>query len=104
MAQWLVQQDGNSVAEFIARLSSERDFDEATALIKLLAAHGNRLGAPRSRALGDGLFELRGKQVRIFYVFRSGKRIVLLDGMTKKRDAIPGDVLRRIRARARQVP
>ena len=31
--------------------------------------------------------------MRIFYTFRPGRRIVLLDGIVKKRDQIPRDVL-----------
>jgi hypothetical protein len=47
--------------------------------------------------LGDGLFELRGKQVRLFYVFLPGRLIVLLDGEVKKRDDIPPRTLARMR-------
>lgn len=47
----------------------ERDKAEAIALIKLLEEQGNGLKRPHSRALGSGLFELRGRQVRIFYMF-----------------------------------
>jgi len=58
---------------------------------------------PHSRSLGEGLNELRGKQVRIFYVFRPQRRIVLLDGMVKKRDDIPAAVLKRLRQLQREV-
>jgi hypothetical protein len=44
-----------------------------------------------------GLFELRGHQVRIFYMFLPGRRVVLLDGMIKKQDEIPPEVLKRVR-------
>ena len=64
---------------FIRRLCG-RDRIEAVALVKLLEEQGNRLRRPQSAALGDGLFELRGKQVRLFYVFQPGRVIVLLDG------------------------
>jgi hypothetical protein len=50
-----------------------------------------------SQALGDGLFELRGKEVRIFYVFVPGRAIVLLDGQIKKRDDIPKRTRDRLR-------
>jgi hypothetical protein len=49
------------------------------------------------REFETGLFELRGHQVRIFYMFRPGRRIVLLDGIIKKQDAIPRDVVKRMR-------
>ncbi len=44
-----------------------------------------------------GLFELRGKEVRLFYRFRPGRRVVLLDGEIKKRNEIPKRVLARVR-------
>jgi hypothetical protein len=52
---------------------------------------------PTRKLVDAGLFELRGHQVRIFYTFRPGRRIVLLDGMIKKRDDIPRAVLKRVR-------
>jgi hypothetical protein len=72
---------------------------EAFALIKLLQQRGSLLRRPHSAALGEGLFELRGPRhgVRIFYVFKPGKRIVLLDGMVKKQDRIPPAALQRMR-------
>jgi len=103
VAGWEVQEHRTRVREFVAGLTDDRAFDEATALIKLLAERGNLLREPRSKPLGDGLFELRGKQVRIFYTFRPGQRIVLLDGMIKKRNDIPPEVVKRVRALQKQV-
>ena len=70
---------------------------EAVALIKLAEALGSKLREPHSKALGGGLFELRRNQVRLFYVFEPGYVIRLLDGMVKKQDRIPADVLARVR-------
>jgi len=92
-----------AVSDFISALGDDRAFDEAAALIKLVRERGNALREPRSKSLGDGLFELRGKQVRIFYVFRPGRRIVLLDGMVKKRDDIPRDPIQRFRQLRKEV-
>jgi hypothetical protein len=75
-----------------------RDKAEAIALVKLLEEQGNLLRRPHSGTLGEGLFELRGKQVRIFYTFLPKRVIVLLDGMIKKQVAIPAKVLDRMRA------
>jgi hypothetical protein len=83
------------VQAFVKELTGQ-DKVEALALIKLLEEQGNALRRPHSGALGDGLFELRGKQVRIFYMFLPGRVIVLLDGMIKKQDAIPDHILRRV--------
>jgi hypothetical protein len=100
---WTVEELGTRVRDFIASLADDRAFDETAALIKLLQGFGNLLGPPRSKPLGGGLFELRGKQVRIFYVFRPGRRVVLLDGIIKKRNDIPGDVLKRLRQLQKEV-
>jgi len=80
-----------------------RDQAEAIALVKLLEERGNTLRRPHSGALGDGLFELRGKQVRIFYMFLPNRVVVLLDGETKKRDDIPVKTLERVRSCQKEV-
>ena len=69
------------------------------ALVAALRERGNLLRPPHSKALGDGLFELRSLKhaVRVFYMFLPSRQIVLLDGIVKKRDDIPAAVLRRIR-------
>lgn len=97
MARWEVEEHGTRVRDFISGLTDVRAFDEGAALIKLVRERGNLLRKPRSAPLGGGLFELRGEQVRIFYIFRPRHRIVLLDGMVKKRNDIPHDVLERVR-------
>lgn len=60
--------------------------------VKLLRQYGNRLGLPQSKALRDGLYELRikGKQeIRIFYCFTFGKNIILLHIFKKQTQQIP---------------
>lgn len=84
------------VWSFIRGLTG-RDRVEAIALVKLLEEQGNQLRRPHSGVLGDGLFELRGKQVRIFYMFLPRRVIVLLAGEIKKRDAIPAKTLAPVR-------
>jgi len=90
------------VSEWIAGLSLE---DKARALrfINLLEEQGNKIGMPRSRSLGEGLFELRfplGRQDRrIAYRFSAGGRIVLLTVFRKQRQ-----VERKEIARARAAP
>ena len=72
---------------------------EAVACLRLVLERGAALRLPHSRALGRGLFELRGRTsgVRLFYLFRPGSRIVLLDGLVKKRDDIPAAFMTRLR-------
>jgi hypothetical protein len=87
---------------FIAGLEG-RNRAEAIALVKLLEERGSSLRRPHSGALGGGLFELRGKEVRLFYTFRPGRRAVLLDGEIKKRNEIPKRVLKRVRGYLRDI-
>ena len=64
-------------------------FDSVLHHVERLAERGNLLRMPASRALGDGLFELRFDMLRgawrITYFFASGRRIVLLTVFQKQR-------------------
>lgn len=84
------------VRTFIAGLPPDAKA-EAIALIKLAERLGNKLREPHSKALGDGLFEFRRNQVRLFYMFEPSQIIRLLGGMVKKQDRIPADVLAQMR-------
>lgn len=104
---WLIDEyrdaSGKShIRKFLSNLKG-RDKVEAWALIKLLGERGNQIRPPKSGTLGEGLFELRGHQVRIFYMFRPGRRITLLDGIVKKQDKIPSKVLERMRKYQREI-
>ena len=104
---WVVEEVTTSAGrsrlrEFIEGLTLE-DKEEAAALIRALSVRGNRMREPDSKSLGQGLFELRGAQVRIFYTFRSGRRIILLGGLVKKRGNIPAAVLGHMRKLAKEV-
>jgi hypothetical protein len=109
MPEWKIEdyKDGNGhspIREFIDGLNDARAKKEAAALIKALRVRGNKMRAPASEPLGERLFELRGNQVRIFYTFRPGGRIFLIDGIIKKRDKIPMDVLARVRKIEKEIP
>src|SRR5579864_3997865 len=100
---WPIEEYRGALRNFMARLVDRRDYSDTAALLELLKTHGNQLGLPQSRSIGEGLFELRGRQVRLFYVFRPGRRIVILGGIIKKRSDIPHQVLNRMRKLAKQV-
>jgi hypothetical protein len=91
------------ILSFLDSLSAE-DQAHAAALIELLRERGNTLREPESKALGEGLFELRRKRIRMFFVFRPGRRALLIDGIVKKRRDIPPDVLERMRKLADKIP
>jgi predicted XRE-type DNA-binding protein len=67
-APWIVdvyetEQGERPALRFLQGLQG-RNEAEAVALVKLLQERGNSLRRPQSGALGEGLFELRGKEVR----------------------------------------
>lgn len=62
-------------------------------LTDMMQAFGANLGMPHTRALSDGLFELRvkGKEgiARVFYCTLKGRRILMLHGFIKKSEKTP---------------
>lgn len=76
-------------------------------LIELLAVHGPMLRLPHSRAMGDGLFELRprGKSGigRAFYCFIADRRIIIVHVFIKKTQQTPDKELKIARKRAKEV-
>ena len=76
-------------------------------LIELLAEHGPDLRLPHSRAMGDGLFEIRprGREGigRALYCFRLGRRIVVLHAFIKKTAQTPERDLKLARKRLKEI-
>ena len=76
-------------------------------LIELLVEHGPNLRLPHSKALGEGLFELRprGKAGigRSFYCFLVGKRIVVVHAFIKKTQQTPEHDLKLARKRVKEL-
>lgn len=76
-------------------------------LVDLVAEHGPMLRLPHSRAMGDGLFELRPKGRsgigRAFYCYVVGRRVVVLHAFIKKTQKTPDRELKIARKRATQV-
>lgn len=62
-------------------------------LLELLQEFGANLRLPHSRAMGNGLFELRPKGVegigRVFYCTQAGKSLVVLHSFVKKTQSTP---------------
>ena len=76
-------------------------------LIGLMQEHGADLRLPHSRAMGDGLFELRCKGTegigRAFYCTVVGRRIVIVHSLIKKTQETPQADLRLARKRVKEV-
>src|SRR6266481_1450923 len=82
------------------------DPDDFAAVLAGLAKLRNRQyhREPLSKALGDGLFELRhvGKlNTRVLWFFRKGRRIIAVHGVRNKSQAIPARDLETARERMR---
>lgn len=65
--------------------------------LERIEIHGANLGMPHTRAMGDGLFELRVKAEegisRVFYCTVKGKKVILLHYFIKKTNKTPiGDL------------
>jgi phage-related protein len=85
----------NDIQDFILKLETSV-IVRIDHMINRLGMYGNELKMPHSKALGNGLFELRilgKKQVRIIYTFHEGAA-VLLHAFVKKSWTIPGKELR----------
>ena len=76
-------------------------------LIELLAEHGPNLRLPHSRALGDGLFELRPRGRsgigRAFYCFVVARRVVVVHAFIKKSQQTPDREQKLARKRTKEL-
>lgn len=69
--------------------------------------YGPDLGMPHTKAMGDGLFEVRLKAgegiARVFYCTRVGRRIVMLHHFVKKTEKTPAKELLIARTRMKEI-
>lgn len=76
-------------------------------LVELLIEHGPDLRLPHSRAMGDGLFELRPRGRsgigRALYCFRVGKRVLVVHAFIKKSQQTPDKELKLARKRMKEL-
>jgi phage-related protein len=76
-------------------------------LTERMLTFGPDLGMPHTRAMGEGLFELRLRAKegigRVFFCTRPGQRIVMLHAFVKKSAKTPARELKVARGRMREV-
>ena len=76
-------------------------------LSRRMVEFGQNLGEPHTKALGEGLFELRLKGAegigRVFFCTLVGKRIVMLHSFIKKSDKTPPRERRMAESRMKEV-
>ena len=72
-----------------------------------MAEHGPNLGLPYTRAMGDGLFEIRARGPegvgRAFFCTLVGQRIVILHALIKKTQRTPPADLQIARRRLQEL-
>lgn len=100
---YALENGASPVRAFLDRLKSS-DPDDFAAVLAGLAKLRNRQyhREPLSRALGEGLYELRhvGKlNTRVLWFFVKNRRIVLVHGIRNKGQAIPARDLETARVR-----
>lgn len=82
---WIDKSGKNLFAEWLLSLS-EKETKNINKKIEMLELYGNTLKMPHSKALGQGLFELR-EQIncyRIYYGFHGKQIIIILIAGNKK--------------------
>ena len=93
------------VQDFLDALRASDPGDFAAVLAGLTKLRNRQYHRePLSKALGDGLFELRhvGKlNTRVLWFFRKGRRIIAVHGVRNKGQAIPGRDMDTARERMR---
>lgn len=93
---WTIEYYSQHVQEWVGNMPTGIRAAYAR-LANLLIEFGMDLRLPHSRAMGNGLFELRpkGKEgiARVFYCTLVGKRIVILHGFIKKTQNTPNKEL-----------
>ena len=76
-------------------------------LLDLLADYGPQLTAPHSKAMGDGLFELRPRSrsgiARVLYCYCNGRVITILHAFVKTSQKTPRNALALARERLKVV-
>jgi phage-related protein len=77
------------------------------ALADRMEVYGPNLGEPHTKAMGDGLFEMRLKGAegiaRVFYCAIVDRRIVMLHAFVKKTQATPQNELQIARKRLQEI-
>lgn len=74
--------------EFLLNLTQE-DQQKAFAYVTYLEERGGVLRRPIAEYLGDKIYELRPKQIRILYAFVGKELAVILHAFRKKTNAVP---------------
>ena len=104
--KWTIEYPFKDVEKFITELPPSLGARYAR-VTELMLDFGSNLGMPHTRAMSDGLFELRikGREGigRVFYCTLVGKRIVMLHGFVKKSQKTPSKELKIAKRRLAEI-
>lgn len=91
--EYYEQEDGTRPAEEFILAQDKKMQAKLFLVLEFLEAKGPALREPYSKALGDGIFEVRAKQgtdiSRVLYFFVVGRKIILTNGFVKKTQKTP---------------
>lgn len=89
MRPWKILQCGAVLDD--AKAEADQDEKEGifTRRLATLLEKGNKCGPPVTTMLADGIFELRGNQIRAFFFFATEQRIVFVHWIKKKQSKVP---------------
>lgn len=92
------KENGDSPVEDFIRSLDVKMRAKMVGLLELLGEKGNCLREPYSKAIDDGIFEIRCKVgtniTRVLYFFYFEGKIVLTNGFVKKTQKTPPDEIR----------
>ncbi len=106
MNEWMIEYYSDKVQQEILSLPAgiQAQYIQYT---RRMLVFGPNLGMPHSRAMGDGLFELRLKAQegigRVFYCTLIGSKIVMLHTFVKKTQKTPAIEIETARRRMAEV-
>jgi len=105
--QWVVEYYSMIVERFIFEELPDGLLARYIHLSRRMLEYGPNLKEPHTKALGDGLFEMRLKSgegiARVMYCAVLGRRIVMLHGFIKKSPQTPPNELETARKRMKEV-
>jgi phage-related protein len=105
--QWAIEYYGKMVEDFIFEELPDGLLARYIHLSKRMLEYGPNLKEPHTKAIGDGLFEMRLKSAegiaRVMYCTIVGRRIVMLHGFIKKSLQTPPNELETARRRMKEV-
>ena len=91
--EFYATEDGTKPAKDFIYTLDEKMQAKMLRNLDLLEANGPALRAPYSKAMEDGIFELRAKEssniTRVFYFFYIGQKAILTNGFVKKTQKTP---------------